>query len=80
VASGAGAGLVGGTAETDCACTVALTPAISPTPKIVDLSKLCISEVLPTIMDEIYFYVGLHYDSNDNCASHKCILFILPGG
>jgi hypothetical protein len=76
VASGAGAGLVG-TAETDCACTVALTPAISPRPKIVDLSKLCILE-LPLIIDNLYFYAGLHCNPNDNCAAHKCISFISP--
>jgi hypothetical protein len=77
VASGAGAGLVGGKAETDCACTVALTPTISPMPKIVDLSKLCIL-VLLLIIDDLYFYVGLHCKPNDNCAAHKCISFISP--
>jgi hypothetical protein len=42
VAVGAVSGLVGGKAETDCACAVALTPASNPTHKTVDLSKLCI--------------------------------------
>jgi hypothetical protein len=50
---------------------------ISPTPKIVDLSKLCILE-LPLIIDDLYFYTGLHCNPNDNCAAHKCISFISP--
>ena len=40
VAVGAVAGLVGGNADTDCACAVAATPANNPKPRTVDLSKL----------------------------------------
>ena len=40
VAVGAVAGLVGGNADTDCACAVAATPANNPKPRMVVLSKL----------------------------------------
>jgi hypothetical protein len=53
VAVGAVAGLLGGNAETDCACAVALTPASNPTPKTVDLSKLCMLEILPPVINRI---------------------------
>ena len=43
VAVGAVAGLVGGNADTDCACAVAATPANNPKPTMVVLSKLDIS-------------------------------------
>ena len=36
VAVGAVAGLVGGNADTDCACAVAATPANNPKPRTVD--------------------------------------------
>jgi hypothetical protein len=77
VAVGAVAGLVGGTVETDCAYAVALTPASNPTPKTIDLSKLCTLQILPTVIDHIYIRTYLHSNANENCASHKCTLFIL---
>jgi hypothetical protein len=77
VAVGAVAGLVGGTVETDCACAVTLTPASNPTPKTIDLSKLCTLQILPTVIDHIYIRTYLHSNANENCASHKCTLFIL---
>ena len=33
-------------------------------------------EILPPVIDKIYRCIGLHCDANDNCASHKCKLFI----
>ena len=76
MAVGAVAGLVGGTVETDCAYAVTLTPANNPTPKTIDLSKLCTLQILPTVIDHIYIRTYLHSNANENCASHKCTLFI----